>query len=66
MLVYVNEWRAYCGVSGGDNHRDAQKAAAKAKVKIWYNIDCTDDEADAICIGKYFVNYLKKSWGEDL
>lgn len=68
-LAYSNEWRAYCGVSGGDTHRDAQKKAAQAKVKIWYDINCTEDEADAICIGKYFTHILKKNkstWGEDL
>ena len=30
---------------------------------------CTQDEADAICIGKYFVHILKKNksnWGEDI
>ena len=66
-LVYPSEWRSYCGVSGGDSHRDAQKKAAQAKVKVWYNIDCTEDESDAICIGKYFCGKLKKTtWGEDI
>ena len=68
-LAYSNEWRAYCGVSGGDTHRDAQKKAAQAKVKFWYNINCTEDEADAICIGKYFTHLLKKNkstWGENI
>ena len=65
-LVYVNEWRSYCGISGGDTHREAQKQAAKAKVKIWYDIECTEDEADAICIGKYLTHYLKSSWGENI
>ena len=68
-LVYVNEWRSYCGVSGGDTHRDAQKKAAQAKVKVWYDVSCSEDEADAICIGKYFCGKLKSnkiSWGEDI
>jgi hypothetical protein len=30
-------------------------------------MDCTEDESDAICIGKYFCGKLKKSnWGEDI
>ena len=68
-LVYSKEWRAYCGIAGGDQHRDAQKKQAQAKVKVWYNLDCTEDEADAICIGKYFCGKLKSTtitWGEDI
>jgi len=32
-------------------------------------MDCTEDEADAICIGKYFCGKIKKNhttWGEDI
>lgn len=68
-LVYPTEWRSYCGVSDGDLHREARKKAAQAKVKIWYDIDCSEDEADAICIGKYFCGKLKSNkvtWGEDI
>lgn len=67
-LIYSKEWRSYCGVAGGDQHRDPQKKQAQAKVKIWYDIDCTEDEADAICIGKYFCGKLKtkSNWGEDI
>ena len=67
-LVYPSEWRAYCGVNDGDQHRDAKKKQAQAKVKIWYDMNCSEDEADAICIGKYFCGKIKKhiSWGEDI
>ena len=68
-LVYPSEWRKYCGISSGDSHRENKKKAAQEKVKLWYNQDCTQDEADAICIGKYFVHVLKNSkssWGEDI
>ena len=68
-LVYSSEWRKYCGISEGDQHRENKKKAAQDKVKIWYNQDCTQDEADAICIGKYFSHLLKNSkstWGEDI
>ena len=65
--VYPSEWRSYCGINDGETHRDAKKKAAQAKVKIWYDMDCTEDEADAICIGKYFCNKTNKiSWGEDI
>ena len=67
-LVYASTWRNYCDV-GDDKGRENKKKAAQAKVKLWYNQDCTQDEADAICIGKYFVHMLKNrksSWGEDI
>ncbi len=66
-LVYSSSWRKYCNV-GDDKGRENKKKAAQDKVKTWYGVNCTQDEADAICIGKYFVNFLKNtksSWGED-
>lgn len=67
-LVYPASWRNYCDV-GDDRGRENKKRAAQEKVKMWYQQDCTQDEADAICIGKYFVHLLKNnksSWGEDI
>lgn len=67
-LTYAVEWRKYCGVGEGTG-RENKKKQAQDKVKLWYNQNCTQDEADAICIGKYFINYLKKNkstWGEDI
>ena len=68
-LVRPSEWRSYCGINDGDTHRDAKKKQAQAKAKVWYNMDCSEDEADAICIGKYFCGQLstnKVTWGEDI
>ena len=68
-LVRPSEWRSYCGINDGDTHRDAKKKAAQAKVRVWYDLDCSEDEADAICIGKYFCSKIKTSksnWGEDI
>lgn len=67
-IVYPSEWRSYCGINDGDTHRDAKKKAAQAKVKIWYDMNCTEDEADAICIGKFWCGKLKNkgTWGEDI
>ena len=59
-LAYSVEWRKYCGVGDGTG-RENKKKQAQDKVKLWYNQDCTQDEADAICIGKYFVSILKKN-----
>lgn len=67
-LVYATTWRNYCNVGNGTG-RENKKRQAQEKVKLWYNQDCTQDEADAICIGKYFVHLLKNkksSWGEDI
>ena len=67
-LVYATQWRKYCGVGDGRG-RENKKKQAQDKVKLWYEQDCTQDEADAICIGKYFCHILKNnksSWGEDV
>ena len=65
-LVYATQWRKYCGVGEGTG-RENKKKQAQDKVKLWYGQDCTQDEADAICIGKYFVGKTNKSsWGENL
>lgn len=69
-LVYPSEWRKYCGVGG--RNRAEMKHNAQLKVKTWYGLDCTEDEADAICIGKYFATNVRRNekrnnyWGEDL
>ncbi len=66
--VYATQWRKYCGVGEGIG-RENKKKQAQDKVKLWYQQDCTQDEADAICIGKYFCHLLKNnksSWGEDI
>lgn len=69
-LAYPSEWRKYCGISEGDAHRENKKKQAQDKVKMWYDLNCTQDEADAICMGKYFIHLLKKNntshWGEEL
>ncbi len=68
-LVRPSEWRSYCGINDGDTHRETKKKAAQAKVQIWYDMSCTEDEADAICIGKYFCGKLRTNkikWGEDI
>lgn len=67
-LCYASEWRKYCGVGDGKG-RENKKRQAQEKVALWYNQKCTQDEADAICIGKFFCNYVKhkqSTWGEDI
>lgn len=53
--VYVTVWRKACEIKG--RFRADQKRNAQLQVKKWYNIDVNNDEADAICIGRY---YFKK------
>lgn len=67
-LAYSSEWRKYCGVGDGKG-RENKKRQAQEKVELWYNQRCTQDEADAICLGKYFCNNRKNkkiTWGEDI
>ena len=67
-LAYSTTWRKYCNI-GDEKGRENKKKLAQEKVRLWYEKDCTQDEADAICMGKYFVNELKNSkssWGEDI
>lgn len=50
--VLIPTWRKHCGVKG--NKRADQKKSAQVLVKRWHDITVSDDESDAICIGKYF------------
>lgn len=47
----VNTWRAHCGVKGVK--RTDKKRSMQLLAKKWYDISVTEDEADAIGIGKY-------------
>lgn len=69
-LANSSTWRAYCGLNNADK-RDAAKKKAQMWVASLYGIKPTQDEADAICMGKYFLsqfrpNKQKISWGEDI
>lgn len=61
-LVRPSTWRSYSGINNGDPNREHKKKAAQAKVKSEFKIDCTEDEADAICIGKYFAKHSSNYW----
>lgn len=55
-IVAPSEWRKTCGLPLGRGVKRAQqKAAAQAYVKDTFAIDATEDEADAICLGKHIV-----------
>ena len=50
-LVPSVTWKSKCGVRG--KQRAEQKRAAQQLVFDRYNLKCTQDEADSICIGIY-------------
>lgn len=64
-LIYSSTWRHVCGITEGRT-REEKKKAAQVHVKSWYGLDATQDEADAICLGKCRTRQPKKKiiWGE--
>lgn len=50
----TNTWRHHCGVTG--RTRIDKKRSMQNKAKEWHDITVTDDEADAIGIGKYVAD----------
>lgn len=57
-LVKVSTWRCSQQVTGRD--RLEKKKSSQSKVKKCYNIDVTDDESDAILIGRYLIEKKKE------
>lgn len=57
--VLIPTWRHHCGVKG--RYRADQKRSAQMLVKQWHDILVSDDESDAICMGKYFADQHSKS-----
>lgn len=64
--VYPSEWRKQCGIRTGRGiKRTSLKQADIDFVKQNYNLDVSDDEADAIGIGHAYVHCLSNeiNWG---
>lgn len=57
FFVNVSTWRKYWKFSYKDRSKKSMKLQAVAKVSDEFNLNVKDDEADAILIGSYFVNY---------
>lgn len=55
----TNTWRNVCGVKG--RSRTDKKKSMQLIAKNWYNVDTTDDEADAIGIGYYMTTLVNKN-----
>lgn len=58
IIVKNGEWKKHCNIKG--RKRDEQKANAQKFIKNKYNIEVSQDVADAICIGEYLVNKILK------
>jgi len=51
-ILAPSEWRATCNfLKGNEKNRQAQKKIAQEWVMKTFGKKCTQDEADAICIG---------------
>ena len=61
-IVPAATWRKTCGVKG--RVRSEYKPAAQAHVLEKYEIQATEDEADAICIGEYGVKNFSLNWSK--
>ena len=57
-IYSASTWRKYCGVKG--KHRVDKKKSMQILAKEWYDINISNDEADAIGIGKYASENYKK------
>lgn len=55
-IAAPNQWRKTCGIPVGPSiKRPQQKAAAKSYVKKTFGFNATEDEAEAVCIGKHIL-----------
>lgn len=51
VVCATNTWRAHCGVKG--QTRADKKRSMQLLAKNWYGLNVSNDEADAVGIGKY-------------
>lgn len=55
----TNTWRHSCGVKG--KTRTDKKRSTQLLVEQWYDIKVSEDEADAIGIGRHLVTFIQKN-----
>ena len=53
-IVNTNTWRDHCGVKG--KSRPDKKRSMQRLVEEWFQLKVSNDEADAIGLGKYFCD----------
>jgi hypothetical protein len=51
IVCHTAVWRQHCGVKG--KSRVDKKRSMQNLVKKWYDVTVTDDESDAVGIGKF-------------
>lgn len=59
-IVSSATWRSHCKITG--KTRNDKKKSCQLKIKEWYGVNITNDEADAICIGKYGADLLSQQY----
>lgn len=55
----TNTWRKHCQVKG--QSRTDKKRSMQLLTKKWFDVSVTEDEADAIGIGKYMAEVVAKN-----
>jgi hypothetical protein len=58
-LAHTGTWRKHCGIKG--RSRADKKKSAQLLVEEFYGKKVSQDEADAICIGRYGLSLFKKA-----
>lgn len=58
-VCHTAVWRQHCGVKG--RTRADKKRSMQLLAKQWYDVTISEDEADAIGIGKYTVEFFNKA-----
>lgn len=58
IICPTNTWRAHCGVKG--QTREAKKKSMQQLAREWHSVNASEDEADAIGIGKYTAEVYGK------
>ena len=61
-IVSATKWRSYCEIKG--RKRQEQKENTKQFVKEKFNLDVSEDEADAVAMGWYAVNNVHIESGD--
>lgn len=60
-IISSSSWKSACGIKG--KVRDTQKANALKFATTTYSIEnLVQDEADAICIGHYYLKNILSAW----
>lgn len=63
ITAMADEWRSFNNISG--TKRPEQKKAAIEKAKLIYNDDISEDESEAIFLGKYGIDLFKRNKTEE-